>query len=169
MCLESVISNVRVHKSRNQATSAPFTLSAADEASSTACVGGFEFDDSKSLEEGEKFYIESNEYPPFVGKIIPPGQRLQTQATKKDWSNVDPNTVNLRDQNDWTPLMRAVQNDDVEGVKSLLAAGTNVNAKKSDGCTALSFALRKGNVEIIRILLSAGAVMNGSSAQYTGH
>ena len=59
-----------------------------------------------------------------------------------------------------TELLEATQKEDIEKVKSLLAAGVDVNATNDYGATALFFACDRGNRELVKILLKAGASPN---------
>ncbi len=56
-----------------------------------------------------------------------------------------------------TPLHMFVTQKDVEGVKLLIEAGANINARTDIGSTPLLRAVIEGNLEIIRMLLDAGA------------
>jgi hypothetical protein len=58
---------------------------------------------------------------------------------------------------DTQTLMRAVDCVDVVRVRSLLAAGADVNAAGEGGETALMRAVSKGNLEIVEVLLDAGS------------
>jgi len=57
-------------------------------------------------------------------------------------------------------LIEAAENGQTEKVKSLLAAGADVNAKDNDGMTALITAANEGHWETVRGLLDAGADAN---------
>jgi len=61
-----------------------------------------------------------------------------------------------------TPLQRAVYNDDLAKVKSLLAAEQDARAANRYGVTAMSLASTNGNEAIVNLLLEAGADPNGS-------
>ena len=54
-------------------------------------------------------------------------------------------------------LFLAANNGDIKSVKSLLAAGVNVNAKDNDGHTALMQAAAKGATDCVKALIAAGA------------
>lgn len=64
-----------------------------------------------------------------------------------------------------TPLMRAVLNNNVEEVRSLIKQGADVNAHTGDdwveGESALMFAARRGYVDIVELLIDAGATVDG--------
>ncbi len=51
---------------------------------------------------------------------------------------------------------KLVAKGDIEGVKSMIAAGTDIN-KKSVGMTPLMYAARHNRVEIVNLLISKGA------------
>jgi ankyrin repeat protein len=57
-------------------------------------------------------------------------------------------------------LINAAKNGDLALVKSLIAAGVDMNAKNNVGYTALIFASQQGHVEVVRALLAAKADMN---------
>ncbi|HKG23614.1 MAG TPA: ankyrin repeat domain-containing protein [Blastocatellia bacterium] len=63
-------------------------------------------------------------------------------------------------------LMAAARKGDVETIKALLDAGTDVNSKTRYGATALSFAADKGNIEVVRLLLDRGADVNVKDSFY---
>jgi ankyrin repeat protein len=57
-------------------------------------------------------------------------------------------------------LRKAAQKGDLAQVKSLIAAGVDVNAKEKYGNTAPMAASQSGHVEVVRALLAAKADMN---------
>lgn len=61
-----------------------------------------------------------------------------------------------------TDLHRAAFSDSLTTVKSLVASGSDVNAKNRYGVTALSLACRNGNAAMVSLLLEAGADPNES-------
>jgi ankyrin repeat protein len=56
-----------------------------------------------------------------------------------------------------TALMNAVQNNDVDGVKKLIAQGVNVSELDANQDAPLVMAAYQGHTEIVRLLLEAGA------------
>ncbi len=56
-----------------------------------------------------------------------------------------------------TALMKAVQNNDVDGVKKLIAQGVNVSELDANQDAPLVMAAYQGHTEIVRLLLEAGA------------
>jgi ankyrin repeat protein len=63
-----------------------------------------------------------------------------------------------------TPLHWAVYRNDEAGVRRLIRAGADVNARNDYGSTPLSEAAVSGNVKVIRWLLEAGAEVDGANA-----
>jgi ankyrin repeat protein len=55
---------------------------------------------------------------------------------------------------------RAVTHGDVEGVRELLAAGVDVDARNRYGQTALMLGAQRGHLEIVEALVEAGADLN---------
>jgi len=58
---------------------------------------------------------------------------------------------------EWTPLMTAVHEDNYDIVKLLIENKANINAQSSSGETALRLATNARNIKIIKLLKSAGA------------
>src|SRR5574341_1566349 len=63
----------------------------------------------------------------------------------------------FKGKNSMTALMRAVQNNDVDEVKKLIAQGTNVNELDANQDAPLVMAAYEGHTEIVKLLLEAGA------------
>lgn len=59
-----------------------------------------------------------------------------------------------------TPLIEAVQKQDVDAVRSRIEAGDNIKATDSYGQTALHWATKGESAEIVQLLLDAGADFN---------
>jgi len=59
-----------------------------------------------------------------------------------------------------TAWERAVTHGDVEGVRELLAAGADVNARNQHGQTALMLAAHRGHLQVVDALVEAGADLN---------
>src|SRR5262249_53983211 len=66
-----------------------------------------------------------------------------------------------------TPLLFASRSGEVECVRSLIAAGADVNDQLPNGMTALVLAAHSGNGEAARLLLEKGADPNADGAGYT--
>lgn len=69
--------------------------------------------------------------------------------------------LDARDENGTTPLMRVTEDGLSASVRTLLAAGADVNATDEEfGATPLMVAAFRGEDEIVRVLLEAGAAPN---------
>jgi serine/threonine-protein phosphatase 6 regulatory ankyrin repeat subunit B len=67
-------------------------------------------------------------------------------------------SVNLADNNRWTPLMIAAEKGDLTTVQALLGvSGININAQNSEGSTALLVAALNGNYGVVKALIKQGA------------
>lgn len=55
------------------------------------------------------------------------------------------------------PIADAAQRGDLEGVRSLVRSGADVNAAQGDGMTALHWSAERGDPELARVLVFAGA------------
>jgi ankyrin repeat protein len=65
--------------------------------------------------------------------------------------------VNERGPDGSTPLQWAVYDQDVQKVRELIRAGTDVNASNNYGSNAMQLAAEVGNRDILKLLLDAGA------------
>ena len=70
------------------------------------------------------------------------------------------NGASTQASNQGGSLITAASKGDLPRVKTLLAAGSDVNAKASDGSTALMMASFNGHLEVVRALLDAKADVN---------
>ncbi|MEN6427711.1 MAG: ankyrin repeat domain-containing protein [Phycisphaerales bacterium] len=59
-----------------------------------------------------------------------------------------------------SPLSLAVQADEIDTARSLIAEGADVNAREQDGSTPMFWAVAKGHGDIINLLLANGADIN---------
>lgn len=66
--------------------------------------------------------------------------------------------INVQNRANWTPLMVAVNVEDLELVKLLINMGAEIDMRNDADDTALSLAQEKGKEEIIQILIENGAV-----------
>ena len=65
--------------------------------------------------------------------------------------------VNVKGNNDVTPLILASQQGKLDVVAFLLDRGARVNDVMTDGKTALLMACKNGHIEIVKILMTKGA------------
>ncbi|CAD7701665.1 unnamed protein product [Ostreobium quekettii] len=65
--------------------------------------------------------------------------------------------ISATDKKSWTPLMFAVQGENVEVVKFLLECGADVNARGKGNVTALMIGVRSNSKEMVETLAEAGA------------
>lgn len=70
-------------------------------------------------------------------------------------------------QFDRTPLIRAIENDDVAMVINLLSKGVNIESHDNYGWTALVYAIEYQRYEILQILIAAGAKTEFEFTAYT--
>jgi len=68
--------------------------------------------------------------------------------------------VNVKDQDEWTPLLWAVMNSHTDIARFLLASGANPNTRNKYGWTPLMWAAGQGDREIVRSLIARGARLN---------
>ncbi|RAQ49594.1 ankyrin [Aspergillus flavus] len=65
--------------------------------------------------------------------------------------------VEVKDIDEWTPLMNASFEGHAEVVKALSERGADIEAKSANGQTALMYATTQGHIEVVRLLLQRGA------------
>ena len=68
--------------------------------------------------------------------------------------------VNKQCNNNSTPLMYAVENDNYDSIQILLENGANIDLADIDGNTALHYATVNSSFETVRYLISSGADIN---------
>ncbi|XP_055953817.1 ankyrin repeat domain-containing protein 49-like [Argiope bruennichi] len=86
--------------------------------------------------------------------------------TMKTLLEEDPNLVNARDNDLYTPLHRASYSNNVEVIKMLLSYDADISAKTRDGWEPLHCACKWDSIEAVSLLLQNGADVN---AQTAGH
>ncbi len=72
-------------------------------------------------------------------------------------------SATAQDENDITPLMRAVRDEELNKVKGLLKQGVDLEAKDAIGWTALFYAVAMGDDRAVKALLDKGANVNAAS------
>ncbi|XP_078077920.1 ankyrin repeat domain-containing protein 49 [Mustelus asterias] len=75
----------------------------------------------------------------------------------------NPNLVNVKDDDNYTPLHRAAYSDHMEVVRELIAHGADVHARTIDGWTPLHSACKWNNAEIASFLLQHEADINAQT------
>jgi ankyrin repeat protein len=68
--------------------------------------------------------------------------------------------INILDEADWTPLMRAAANRNIEMADLLISAGAEINARNPYGWTALFTAVSYGSAGTVKHLMQKGANPN---------
>ncbi|CAL1290793.1 unnamed protein product [Larinioides sclopetarius] len=86
--------------------------------------------------------------------------------TMKTLLEEDPDLVNARDNDLYTPLHRASYSNNVEVIKMLLSYDADISAKTRDGWEPLHCACKWDSIEAVSLLLQNGADVN---AQTVGH
>ena len=76
-------------------------------------------------------------------------------------------SVEVRDNQGWTPLMFTVQEGHLEGTRTLLDAGADVDAADTRGRTALMLAANVGNVSAAELLIQHSTDVNKMSGSVT--
>ena len=80
---------------------------------------------------------------------------------------LDATLVNVKDEDEYTPLHRASYNNHLDMISFLLANGADLNARTNDGWQAFHSACRWDNVDAAKLLINHGAdiqvVTNGKN------
>lgn len=88
-------------------------------------------------------------------EVLPQGIQFQTMGAVAF-------TTEFRYENQ---LTIAVQNDDIDEVRELIAKGANVNGKEKSKITPLFIAVENGSYEIAKVLLEFGAKVNARDGE----
>ncbi|XP_048389506.1 ankyrin repeat domain-containing protein 49 [Stegostoma tigrinum] len=75
----------------------------------------------------------------------------------------NPSLVNVKDDDNYTPLHRAAYSDHIEVVRELIARGADVHARSIDGWTPLHSACKWNNAAIASFLLQHDADINAQT------
>jgi ankyrin repeat protein len=82
-------------------------------------------------------------------------------VTKKEYFTTEPGLNEIDPEDDYTPLARAVVENDAQKVKSLLEQGADPAIRMQGGETALHYALGNGvAIEIIKMIIEHGGDIN---------
>jgi len=93
---------------------------------------------------------------------------LQSAAAQGDLVTVrailrsEPDLVNARDEDGWTPLHEAARAGYVRVADLLIKSGAEVDARDHLGATPLNAAARAGEMRVVRFLLAHGARVTDS-------
>ena len=105
-------------------------------------------------------YVQS---PDQKEKPIVENSNIFAAISQKDFATVEyllsssPKVINERNQFNRTPLHFAVESDNLEMVKLLINAGSDVNSVAMNSLTPLFSAVATGDIEIVKFLVSSGA------------
>ncbi|KAH8664702.1 hypothetical protein BX600DRAFT_541316 [Xylariales sp. PMI_506] len=86
-------------------------------------------------------------------------------------AHCDPNSrITQRGQGVLTPLLLAIEQENLAMIQLLIGRGANINEPATFGIirTPLQKAVETGNLDIVRLLVHAGAEVNGAPAYYRG-
>ncbi|TJZ74803.1 hypothetical protein FAZ21_07475 [Chitiniphilus eburneus] len=72
-------------------------------------------------------------------------------------------SIDARDEQEWTPLMRACFEGNLAMAEALIRAGGSVHAQDNDGYSPLHWAALNGNEGLVNLLLANGARVNATS------
>ncbi len=101
------------------------------------------------------------------------GKIPEIKALVKRGANINARQTVSTSQMDFSPLMLAIENGEIEAAKTLLALRADIHRKGTrfktqkiceDNITALSIAVNSDSLEIARLLLDKGADANGFEA-----
>ena len=99
--------------------------------------------------------------PAAFADVNTPNANAQLLQAAKD-SNLP--TVKTEKKEDKFPLSDAINHDNTEKVKELIAKGYNVNTREDANWTPLMWAARAGNKEIVELLIAKGADVNAKNS-----
>ena len=94
--------------------------------------------------------------PPLLGEAIKAG----LNEVAKTLLELIPSEIDAPDRFGKTPLILAVERENIEMVKTLASAGASPHATDARGCTALIWAAMTGIVDLVKSLFGAGAIQS---------
>ena len=95
-------------------------------------------------------------------KLLYKGQAVAVAQLPKEGDGEPP-----RPEGGFTPLLHASMSGDLEGVKTLLASGAEINQAAADGMTPLVVSIVKFNHAVALYLIEKGANVNADEAGFT--
>ncbi|PKA17081.1 ankyrin repeat domain-containing protein [Leptospira haakeii] len=101
---------------------------------------------------------------PYPSDFVYKGDLFGLQNCLRSGYSVDTRDPFTRN---FTPLMIAAREGEVEIAEFLVRSGADINAKTRDGHTALMMAVYNRNLDIVKLLLKSGANVHTKSKQ--GH
>lgn len=85
------------------------------------------------------------------------GLEWQPDSFGENERNLSSLSVDYQNKIGQTALMMAAMSRNIETIKALIQAGSNVNIQDKDNWTALSYAAARGDSDSVRILIGAGS------------
>lgn len=122
-------------------------------------AGGFEPQELAQVSVGEGAAVESQNAQlslQTLQEVVNVGGKVETET----YVTMGIVAMDYKQTKQPSKLFLAVEDNNLEDVKKLVAAGKRVNAKSYDGNSALHVAVENGSFEIAEILLNAGAKIN---------
>jgi len=101
----------------------------------------------------------------MIVACAPSSPRLHQEIINRDTpaalaSISESRDINTYSERGFTPLQLAVQTNQVDIIKSLIAAGADLDMRTIDGVSPLMIAIRGGHTDTARMLLASGAAIN---------
>eukprot|EP00118_Oscarella_pearsei_P027012 m.310657 g.310657 ORF g.310657 m.310657 type:complete len:251 (+) comp53491_c0_seq1:24-776(+) len=104
-------------------------------------------------------YLETD-----VGEsLIKAAQSGETAVVEAALKGCEPEVLNFKDPDGYSPLHRATYNGHVEVMKKLLAAGADIGCETNDGWQPLHCACRWNQTEAASLLVQSGALVNAKT------
>lgn len=109
----------------------------------------------EGVDEVLKVYQETLKY---IKDVVKEKKSPQETGSKKG-AETNEKKENLSEDNErnYTSLMKAAENGNIEVAKKLIEAGAEVNSRGPGGNTALMYAVANNNLEIAKLLIKEGA------------